>query len=380
MDQKWITRYSVYKKLAPYFIIAVIGAMLGGSLVLGYGSKFQAKLTPQNNTMVQNIMQPPVAQAQVSDSRNTPIVRAAQTVGPAVVGITNKAYARDYFNRKVIVEQGTGSGVIFDANGYIATNNHVVENAQELVVSLSDGRTVPGRVLGADPATDLAVVKVDVTGLPAAVFGDSDGLMVGEPAIAIGNPLGLEFKGSVTAGVISALNRSIEIGERKFKLIQTDAAINPGNSGGALANADGVVVGINSAKISVAGVEGIGFAIPINTARPILQSLIDKGRVVRAYIGVGALDRNSAAKYGYDLSIDHGVYVITLAQGGPAAKAGISEGDIILKVAGIETNSVADLRAAIDSQAVGSQVEVAIVRGGNPQTVSVVLEEMPNQQ
>jgi len=203
--------------------------------------------------------------------------------------------------------------------------------------------------------------------------------MVGEPAIAIGNPLGLEFKGSVTAGVISALNRSIDIGERRFKLIQTDAAINPGNSGGALVNADGVVVGINSAKISLTGVEGIGFAIPINSARPILQSIIDKGRVIRAYLGVGALDKNSAAKYGYELNLEKGVYVAKLSPSGPAAKAGIREGDVILKVAGAETNSVADLRAVLDSQQVGSSVEVVIQRNGKNQTISVLLEEMPGQ-
>lgn len=371
----------MYKKFAPLFIIAVIGALIGGSLVLGYGEKFVSKNIPQSNvTPAQNLLQAPVAQAQVSDARNTPIVRAAQAVGPAVVGITNKAYARNSFNKKVLVEQGTGSGVIFDSKGYIATNNHVVENAQEILVSLADGRVLNGRVLGADPATDLAVVKVDTVDLPAATFGDSDSLLVGEPAIAIGNPLGLEFKGSVTAGVISALNRSLEIGERKFKLIQTDAAINPGNSGGALVNADGVVVGINSAKISIAGVEGIGFSIPINTARPILQSLIEKGRVVRAYLGVGVMDHNTAATYGYELKLDKGVYVIKVGSNGPAGKAGLREGDIILKVAGIEINSVADLRGAVDAQTVGGKVDVLIVRGGNQQTISVLLEEMPSQQ
>ncbi|MEN6565084.1 MAG: trypsin-like peptidase domain-containing protein [Veillonellales bacterium] len=368
-----------YKRFAPFFIVAVIGAIIGGSIVLGYSSERMAKSAPQN-TVVQNMLLPSVAQAQVSESRNTPIVRAAQAVGPAVVGITNKAYARDFFNRKVLVQQGSGSGVIFDANGYIATNYHVVQNAQEIAVSLADGRTFNGKVLGTDPATDLAVVKIDATDLPAAAFGNSDNLLVGEPAIAIGNPLGLEFKGSVTAGVISALGRSIEIGERKFKLIQTDAAINPGNSGGALVNADGLVIGINSAKISVAGVEGIGFAIPINTARPILQAIIDNGRVVRAYLGVGALDKNTAARYGYELNIDKGVYVARLSQGGPAAKAGIQEGDIILKVAGTETNSVADLRAAVDAQPVGSKCEVVIVRDNQTQTVKVLLEEMPTQQ
>lgn len=371
----------MYKKIAPLFITAVIGALIGGSLVLGYGDRFVAKSTPQYQpASVQNLLQAPVAQAQVSDARNTPIVRAAQAVGPAVVGITNKAYARSSFNKKVLVEQGTGSGVIFDSRGYIATNNHVVENAEEILVSLADGRVLSGQVLGADPATDLAVVKVDATGLPAAVFGDSDSLLVGEPAIAIGNPLGLEFKGSVTAGVISALNRSLEIGERKFKLIQTDAAINPGNSGGALVNADGVVVAINSAKISIAGVEGIGFSIPINTARPILQSLIEKGRVVRAYLGVGIMDKNTAATYGYELNIDKGVYVIKVAANGPAGKAGLREGDIILKVAGVEVNSVAELRGTVDAQPVGGKVDVIIVRGGNQQSVSILLEEMPSQQ
>lgn len=366
----------MYKKITSYFLIAVFGAIVGGSLVMGYANNLAAGPA--------KLFQTPTVQAQIpeglSDNRNTAIVRAAQAVGPAVVGITNKSYAQDITNRKVLVEKGVGSGVIFDANGYIATNNHVVEGAQEITVSLADGRVLNGRVLGADPVTDLAVVKVDATDLPAAVFGDSDSLVVGEPAIAIGNPLGLEFQGSVTTGVISALNRSIEIGERKFKLIQTDAAINPGNSGGALVNADGMVVGINSAKISVAGVEGIGFAIPVNIARPILQSLIDKGHVVRPYLGVGALDSKSAAAYGYDLELDKGVYVAQLVKNGPAAKAGLNKGDIILRVAGTDTNSVADLRAAIDAKAIGDNVEVVFVRNGHQQKTTVILEEMPNQQ
>lgn len=369
----------MYKKFAPFFLIAVVSAIIGGGLGFAYGGPYLSKGVPQPPAPMPNVMQPLGINTPISETRNTAVVRAAQAVGPAVVGITNKAYSRDYFNRKVLMEQGTGSGVIFDANGYIATNNHVVENAQELVVSLADGRVLTGRVLGADPATDLAVIKVEATGLPVAALGDSDSLLVGEPAIAIGNPLGLEFKGSVTAGVISALNRSIEIGERKFKLIQTDAAINPGNSGGALVNADGLVVGINSAKISVAGVEGIGFAIPVNAARPILQSLIEKGKVVRPYLGVGILDRNSAAVYGYDLNINKGVYVAKVMKNGPAGKAGLMEGDIILKIAGVETNSVADLRSAVDAHPMGSQVELLIARGGKEQSLSVLLEEMPGK-
>ncbi len=367
-----------YRKIAPFFLTAVFGAFIGGGLVLGYGGSFVAKeqARPQGEKIT---LSQGTANAQLSAARNTPLVRAAQAVGPAVVGITNKAYARDYFNRKVLVEKGTGSGVIFDAKGYIATNNHVVEGAQELAVSLADGRVVTGRVVGTDPVTDLAVVKVEEANLPVATLGDSDSLMVGEPALCIGNPLGLEFKGSVTAGVISALNRSLEIGERKFKLIQTDAAINPGNSGGALVNADGVVVGINSAKIAVEGVEGIGFAIPINSARPILESIIEKGRVVRAYIGIGSLDKETAAAYGYRLDLEQGVYVAQVQPDGPAGKAGIRQGDIILKIGGTPVNSVVDLRAAVAAQPVGGKVEVLIVRKGKQMTASVVLEEMPQQ-
>ncbi len=285
--------------LQRFTVILAIGVLLGGFAVIHDG-----KASPQPD------LSPPAAQdAALSSARNTFVVQAVKNVGPAVVGITNKAYMRDNFAQKVLVEQGVGSGVIFDSNGYIVTNNHVVAGAQEISVSLADGRTMTGKVLGADQATDLAVVKIDATGLPAVTFGDSDSLLVGEPAIAIGNPLGLEFRGTVTVGVISALNRTIELGDRKFKLIQTDAAINPGNSGGALVNADGQVVGINSAKVAADGVEGIGFAIPINSTRPILQSLIDKGKVVRAYLGVGLLDKNSAARNGYELDLDHGVYV-----------------------------------------------------------------------
>ncbi len=371
-----------FKRLTPYIAVSLISMLIGATLVLGCAGNITGDKAQKPNAAGSpfKALQPPTAQAQVSEARNTPIVRAAQTVGPAVVGISNKGLARDFFsNRKVLVEQGTGSGVIFDAQGYIATNYHVVQNAQEISVSLADGRTMDGKVIGTDPATDLAVVKVDAENLPVAVLGDSDSLMVGEPAITIGNPLGLEFKGSVTAGVISALNRSLDIGERRFKLIQTDAAINPGNSGGALVNADGVVVGINSAKIALSGVEGIGFAIPINSARPILQSLIDKGRVIRAYLGVGALDQASAAKYGYELKLEKGVYLAKVSQSGPAYKAGIREGDIILKVAGAETNSVAELRSVLDTQQVGSRVEVVIQRNNQKQTINVLLEEMSGQ-
>ena len=319
-------------------------------------------------------------EVKLSDARNTPVVVAAQKVGPAVVGITNKAYVRDFFNRVQLTERGTGSGVIYDKSGLIATNNHVVEGAQEIIVSLTDGRSVKGKVLGADAATDLAVVKIDVDGdLPVATFGDSSTLQVGEPAIAIGNPLGLEFRGSVTVGVISALNRSIELGDRKFNLIQTDAAINPGNSGGALVNADGEVVGINSAKVAVSGVEGIGFAIPVNSAKPILDELAHHGRIARPYIGASLIDKDISARYGFDLDLHGGIFVMKIVTGGPVYNAGMRPGDIILTFDGAKVETVPDLRAKLVEKKVGDVVEIVVLRAGIERSLQVTLQEMPEE-
>jgi len=316
--------------------------------------------------------------ANISEARNTPVVRAAKNVGPTVVGITNKAIARDWFNNPVQTE-GVGSGVIFREDGYIVTNNHVIEGAKELIVSLADGRSLKGKLIGADSLTDIAVVKVDATDLPAASFGNSDEVVVGEPAIAIGNPLGLEFKGSVTAGVVSALNRTLEISDRRVKLIQTDAAINPGNSGGALVNADGKVIGINSAKLAANGVEGMGFAIPINTVQTIVDEIMTKGYVARPYLGVTIFDKQTAARYGYQLNISKGVYVYRVSLGAPAGKAGIQPGDVILKLDGNEVNSVSELRNSIADHNVGDKVTLVLERNGEEQTVEAVLEEMPQE-
>ncbi len=318
----------------------------------------------------------PAAGGQLSAARNTPAVRVAASVGPTVVGITNKAVARDWFNNPVETE-GVGSGVVFRKDGYIVTNNHVISGAQELIVSLADGRSLKGKLIGADELTDIAVVKVDADDLPTAAFGNSDDVVVGEPAIAIGNPMGLEFQGSVTVGVISALNRTLEISDKRVKLLQTDAAISPGNSGGALVNADGVVIGINSAKLAANGVEGMGFAIPINTVQEIINELMEKGYVARPYLGVSVFDKPTAARYGYQLNIDKGVYIFRVTLGAPAAKAGLQRGDIILKLDGKEVNSVTEVRNAVAERKVGDTVSVTFDRDGQESTVSLVLEEMP---
>ncbi len=318
----------------------------------------------------------------LSDARNTPTVRAAAAVGPSVVGITNKAVARDFFNNPV-ESQGVGSGVIFKNDGgksYIVTNNHVVDGANELIVSLADGRSLPGKLVGADALTDLAVVEVDDGNLPTADFGDSDATVVGESVIAIGNPMGLEFQGSVTSGVVSALNRTLGDGDARIKLLQTDAAINPGNSGGALVNADGEVIGINSVKLAANGVEGMGFAIPSNTVQSVIKELMDKGYVARPYLGVSVFDPETAARYGYSLAIDKGVYVFKLVLGGPSDKAGLQRGDIILKADGDEVNSIGDLRAKVSAHKVGDTITLTIDRNNHERTVDVTLEEMPQDK
>lgn len=357
------------KKVAVFLMSSLL---VSGFLMVGCAKAAVDEKT--TNTVVTEEKTP-----KFSSARNTPIVAAAKKVGPAVVGITNKAYVRDFFNRVRLTERGTGSGVIYDKSGLIVTNNHVVEGAQEIIVSLTDGRSLKGKVLGADASTDLAVVKITADNLPVAKFGDSDTLQVGEPAIAIGNPLGLEFRGSVTAGVISALNRSIQLGERKFNLIQTDAAINPGNSGGALVNADGEVVGINSAKIAVSGVEGIGFAIPVNSARPIIDDLVDKGRVVRPFIGASLIDKDISARYGFDLDLHGGIFVMKIVTGGPVYKAGIRPGDIILKFDGAKVETVPQLREKIAGKKVGDVVDIVILRGEIERTMKVTLQEIPRE-
>ena len=332
--------------------------------------------TPTNSASAAATPNQPESSAKVSDARNTPAVRVAKAVGPAVVGITNKAVARDFFDR-TIETSGVGSGVIFKSDGYIVTNNHVIAGAKELIVSLSDGNTVNAEVVGTDEVTDIAVVKVDAKNLPTAKFGNSDDVVVGEPAIAIGNPMGLEFQGSVTVGVISALNRTIALSDRRVKLLQTDAAISPGNSGGALVNADGEVIGINSAKLAASGVEGMAFAIPINTVQLIIDELMEKGYVARPYLGVTIFDKPTAARYGYQLTIEKGVYVYQVSLSSPAGKAGLERGDVILEIDGKEVNSVGDVRNEIAAHKVGDVVKVKYDRDGKENTVSIELKEMP---
>lgn len=372
------------RQTVGWIIGAIALILLGafGSRILDTAfSDFQRPSLPQGvSGTLPNLQPPQLEETPIGGARNTAIVQAVKQVAPAVVGITARVYNRDIFNRKVLVSEGVGSGVIFDERGYIVTNNHVVEDASnnEVVVSFADGSTAPGIVVGRDVQTDLAVVKVDKTGLPVAVFGNSDEVHVGEPAIAIGNPIGLEFQGTVTSGIISAKARTVDVQEQRFPYLQTDAAINPGNSGGALINAEGYVIGINSAKISHEGIEGIGFAIPINQARPILADLINHGYVKRAYMGVFAVDREVAERYGYEMPGD-GLAVLRTVDGGPMDKAGISAGDLLLEIDGQPVKTLLKLKEIIDSHQAGDTLEVVYERQGRRGTAKVTLVNVPEE-
>ena len=358
------------------WLTALVAVLLIGAGIAGGFKIHETFFGGQTYSGNLNQLQEPAKSEAISDARNTAVVQAAKKVGPAVVGITTKVYNRDIFNRKVLVGEGVGSGIIFDKSGYIVTNNHVVGTAKTVIVSLADGQSTEGTVVGRDEKTDLAVVKINVENLPVAEFGDSDSLQVGETAIAIGNPLGLEFQGTVTAGVISSLNRTIGVEGEGMKLIQTDAAINPGNSGGALVDADGKVIGINSAKISKEGVEGLGFAIPINTARPILESLIKNGKVSRPYLGFYGLDKKMAARFGMKLDVS-GVYVYKVIAGGPLDQAGLRHGDVITQVGNTTIEAFTDLQDALSKARPGDTVTVTFNRNGSSQSANVVLQEAP---
>ena len=298
----------------------------------------------------------PALEAQRSSEEET-VIRVARTATPAVVSVTRRG--------------GSGSGVIVRADGIILTNAHVVGRAREVEVRTADGRTFTGEVLGLDESVDTAVVRVRATNLPAAPLGDSDRLEVGQIAVAIGNPLGLER--TVTRGVVSATNRSPEGVGIAAGLIQTDAAINPGNSGGPLLDSSGRVIGINTATYS--GTTGLGFAVPINVATDVMQQILTTGRVRRAILGVDTRDITPDVARYFDLPIQQGVVVVRVPRGLPAAAAGIQAEDFIVGIDGQSVESGGELRRILRAKSPGDTVRVEIVRGTRRQTLSVRLGE-----
>ena len=302
----------------------------------------------------------------------------AANVGPAVVAITTESVTSFY--GRLTTSQSAGSGIIITKDGYIVTNAHVVENAKTITVVMEDGGSYVADLVGGDAKSDLAVLKIkaDKT-LPAAILGDSDQLVKGELAVAIGNPLG-ELAGTVTVGVISALNRQITIDNQVMSLIQTDAAINAGNSGGALVNTYGEVIGINSAKNSGEGIEGLGFAIPVNKAKPIIEELINYGYITgRPLIGINgeSIPAQIAERYGWP----QGVYIGSVEKGGAAEVAGIREGDIIVEFDGQAITTVAELNSIKEQHKPGDSITVKIYRTETKADVTVTLtlgEEKPS--
>lgn len=302
-------------------------------------------------------------------------IRVVEQVRPAVASIETRAIGFDLFLQPV-PQRGAGSGVIFDQRGLIITNNHVVEDAQQIAVSLPDGRKFPGRVVGADPPTDLAIVKIEGRDLPVARLGNSDQLRVGETVIAIGNALNLPGGPTVTRGIVGALGRTLgNPSAVYYDLIQTDAAINPGNSGGPLVNLRGEVVGINTAIIEAPGA-GIGFAIAINLAKPIVDQLVTRGRVIRPFLGVSVQEITSETVRACRLdpnSVPQGLVVAQV--NGPAAQAGMQVCDVIVALDGQRTRTQADFVKNLWTHKPGDVVSVTVSRGGREQTIGVRLGE-----
>ena len=313
----------------------------------------------------------------------------SEQVRPAIVQITNLQTPPDQFVGGAAIPSGVGSGVIYDAQGHILTNNHVVAGAQQLEVSLPDRRSFPATLVGADPQTDLAVVQVKGDNLPVATLGDSSQLQIGDWVVAIGNALALPGGPTVTQGVVSALGRTVqEPGDQPnlpgpflFNAIQTDAPINPGNSGGALVNLDGQVIGINTLVAGQAepGVQaqGIGFAIAIATAKPIADELVTNGRAVHPYLGIryGALTPAAAAQLG--ANVQNGLLIGAVVPGSPAAAAGLRPRDVIVAVDGQPMNDESSLAQVLSQKKPGDTATLSIVRGGQQQDVQVTLGEQP---
>lgn len=307
------------------------------------------------------------------------VTQIAEKVGPSVVGIVNKTKVQPYTfynpftgrtyysqdpNNTDLVEQGSGSGIIISSDGYIVTNEHVISGAEEITVILNTGDEYTATLIGKDAKTDLAVIKIDKNDLTAATLGDSESVKVGELAVAIGNPLGQEFAGTVTAGVISAVNRTMTVENKVYNLLQTDAAINPGNSGGALVNKYGEVIGINTIKLSNTEVEGIGFAIAISEAKPIISQLSSNGYVSgRPLVGINVRE------------LANGLYIEYVAENSGAQNAGLVKGDLIVKVDGQTVTSSKAFNEIRDKKSPGDTLVVTIVRDGELKDVPVKLTE-----
>lgn len=355
--------YNQEKKAIKY-MKKVLAASLAAAMLLSTAgcSKILQRLSspPQQTPQVERLSFPGTAD----------VSTAAGKVIPSVVGIT---IIKTEAGKTL---QGVGAGIIVDSTGYILTNNHVAGGTlQSMTVSLYDGRDVPGTTIWTDPTLDLALVKVNANNLTAAVLGDSKIVRIGQPAVAIGNPLGLTFQRSVTAGVISAVNRTIEVspGEYMEDLLQTDASINPGNSGGPLININGEIIGINTIKVTTA--EGMGFAVPINVAKPVIDRVKTGGTFKTPALAVTAVDGNLGKMYNF--TSGKGVYILKCTDGGCAQKHGIVNGEAVLSVDGTPVNSAIELKEALYRAGIGKTVRLRVKNSiGQERDIDIKLESL----
>lgn len=360
----------------------LLTATMIGSAVLGFGGGILATRVGQfSNTTIQQTksgssnINPIQIAAGDKSSFNAAAVAAVGM--DSVVEITTESLSRGNSIMGQFISKGAGSGVIISNDGYIVTNNHVVKDANKITVRTRDSKEYQASVVGVDEKTDLAVVKIEGNNLKAAEFGKSYGLIVGQPVLAIGNPLG-ELGGTVTDGIISALDREVEIENQKMTLLQTNASVNPGNSGGGLFDGNGKLVGIVNAKSSGSGIEGLGFAIPIDTAHEVIDQLIKNGYVTgRIDIGMEFLDVNEQAAFLYRLP-QEGVYISSVKRGSYADQVGLRSGDRVLAVADKKITNSDDISEALTKYKVGDKVKLQIERDGKQSSVDLTLgEEKP---
>ena len=370
-------------KVARSAVALVLAAVMG--FAGGYvgsqmnGSKVVIQQVAPSSTSSSSGSDSSITSASASGSSLT-TEQVADLVSPSVVVITTEqvVYSQWSWYGQSQVESGAGSGVIISSDGYILTCAHVVSGASNITVSIGD-KDYPATLVGEDTTSDIAVVKVDATGLTPATVGNSDNLKVGESVMAVGNPLG-ELGGTVTSGIVSALNRSVSIqgssSVNTMSLIQMDASVSPGNSGGGLFNMNGELVGIVNAKSSDSDAEGLGFAIPVNDAVKVAQELLENGYVTgRPYLGISyfaVTDAQTAAQLGVNA---YGVYIVEVVKGGPADKAGLQAGDRIVSVDGSEVATQSDLGTLMQNHKAGDTIEITVARGGQMQTVNVTLGE-----
>lgn len=354
-----------------YFVIGLLGGIIGGAIAVVTGLYALPKNESSNEA--NNI-----TEKYTFSTVENPVVAISEKVGPSVVGVKVKYKSQNLWGISSEAE-GEGSGIIYSTDGYIITNYHVVEQATQndtakiYILFPNEDEDIEATIVGMDRVTDLAVLKINKTGLIPAEFGNSDDISVGELAVAIGNPLGEEFAGSVTVGYISAKNREMVSEGTSYNLIQTDAAINTGNSGGPLVNSQGKVIGINTAKIASTGIEGMGFAMPCNDILPIIERLITDKKIVRPYIGIGGITLSKELANRYELV--EGIYIQSVDEKSPAFLAGIKQGDVIIEADGKKVKTIAELNELKYKKKVGDSISLKIYRDKKYTTIKVTLAE-----